>query len=212
MVGVSGKLVGRLRQRYSDIFDRWRGMILVENDERNILVVSVQNVSQKVDAGISPIALYKQQQSAYMKEYHNLRRKNKYKNINHTKHIDPQYRLYTGLTEFIADHLEQKSDIVLTRDFNDKIGTKYDEVTKMIEDLGLLYLFYFRHGFETEVPTYNRDSRRLNYTFVTRRILDHVKACGYDKYNEVITSDHRVLFLGFPIPGLFGRDLPTICR
>ena len=51
----------------------------------------------------------------------------------------------------------------------------------------------------------------MYYTFVTRRILDHVKACGYDKYNDVIPSDHRGFFLDLSVPGLFGRDIPTIC-
>ena len=57
-------------------------MTLVGKDRREILVVSVYNVSQKVDAGIGQNTLYKQQQSAYTLEYHNLKRKNKHKNIN----------------------------------------------------------------------------------------------------------------------------------
>ena len=51
----------------------------------------------------------------------------------------------------------------------------------------------------------------MDYTFVTRRILDHVKECGYDKYNDFFPSDHRGFFLDLSVPGLFGRDLPTIC-
>ena len=211
MVGVSGKLVGRVQKRYSDWSGQWIGMTLVGKDGREILVVSVYNDSQKMDSGIGPNTLYKQKQSAYMKEYNNLKRKNKHKNTNHTKYIDPQYRFYTGLTEFISEHLEQKSDVILTGDFNDEIGTKYDELTRIIENLGLVDVFAFQNGFETEVPTYNRGSRNLEYTFVTIRILDNVKACGYNKYNDFIPSDHRGLFLDLSVPGLFRRDIPTIC-
>ena len=66
MVGVSGKLVGRVQKRYSDRYGRWSGMSLVGKDGREILVVSVYNIIQKLDAGIEPNKLYKQQQSAYV--------------------------------------------------------------------------------------------------------------------------------------------------
>ena len=102
MVGVSGKLVGRIRKRYSDRFGRWRGINLVGKDGREILVVSIYNVSQKVDAGIGPNKLYKDQQSQYMNQCHNLKRKSKHNNISHTNYMNPQYQFYSGITTFLA--------------------------------------------------------------------------------------------------------------
>ena len=37
-----------------------------------------------------------------------------------------------------------------------------------------------------------------------------MEACGYDKYHEVISSDHRGIFLDLSIQGLFGGKLPAI--
>ena len=107
-------------------------------------------------------------------------------------------------------HLADKNDIILTGDFNDEIGNKYGDLTQMIEALGLIDIYSYRHGFESEVSTYNRGSTRLDYTFVKRRMVDHVEACGYDKYHEVISSDHRGFFLDLSIQGLFGGELPAI--
>ena len=54
-----------------------------------------------------------------------------------------------------------KKDIILTGDFNDEIGNKYDEVTQIIESLGLVDIYCYRHGFESDVRTYNRGSEHI---------------------------------------------------
>jgi len=78
-------------------------------------------------------------------------------------------------------------------------------------EIGLQDVIAIQHGFNTDIATYKRGPRCIDYAFVSRRILDHVSACGYDRFNELLCSDHRAYYLDLSIPGLFGHDLPVLC-
>ena len=121
-------------------------------------------------------------QSQHQLQFCRLLNKDKTKaySTNREKYINPRLQFYNDLTKLLRTHLADKNDIILTGDFNDKIGNKYDDLTQMIEALGLIDIYSYRHGFESDVGTYNRGSKRLDYTFSIRRMAYHVVACRYN--------------------------------
>ena len=50
----------------------------------------------------------------------------------------------------------------------------------------------------------------MDYIFVTPRLLDHVKRCGFEAYHQRFISDHRGGFVDLDIAGLFDRRLPPL--
>ena len=46
---------------------------------------------------------------------------------------------------------------------------------------------------------------------MSRRIIDHVTACGYNRFDETLCSDHRSSFLDLSLSGIFGRTIPVLC-
>lgn len=67
MVGIIGNLCGRVRERINDEYGRWCGFTVLGKDGRDILILTVYNVSQDYDAGDN--TLYRQQQSQYLNDY-----------------------------------------------------------------------------------------------------------------------------------------------
>ena len=47
--------------------------------------------------------------------------------------------------------------------------------------------------------------------FVLRRLIDHIKRCGYEKFDARIVSDHCGYYADFSITGLFDQRLPKLC-
>ena len=77
-------------------------------------------------------------------------------------------------------------------------------------DIGLTDVHSFKHGHNDNFSTYQRGKRRLDYLFASRRVLDHITRCGYEKFDARINSDHRGYFVDISVPGFFDRRLPQL--
>lgn len=77
----------------------------------------------------------------------------------------------------------KRRDIIITGDFNDTIGDSYNPLTRLIQDFDLRDVHAFNHGYDYNIAIYFRGSCRLDYVFVSRRIIDHVVRCGYEPFN-----------------------------
>ena len=95
--------------------------------------------------------------------------------------------------------------------FIEILGKSHDDLTLAILDIGLHDIIAIKHGFGTNIASYKRGPRRLDYIFVSRWIIDHVTACGYDRFEETLCSDHRASFLDLSLSGIFGRAIPILC-
>ena len=204
MAGVTGNLHGRIRLKIEDVFGRWCGFNLIGKGGKEILILTAYNVSQDHVSGND--TLYNQQQAQYLLHY----------NLNglkcdRVKYIDPKKRFVKDLLSLLKEASATGTDIILTGDFNDTIGESHNDLTLALLEIGLQDVIAIHHGFDTEIATYKRGPRRIDYAFVSRRILNHVSACGYDQFDEVLCSDHRGYYLDLSIPGLFGNALPVLC-
>ena len=62
---------------------------------------------------------------------------------------------------------------------------------------------FSEHGYDTDMPTYKRGPRRLDYMFISRRLIYHIKRGGYEKFDTKIVSDHCGYYVDFSLTGLF---------
>ena len=196
MMGIQGNMCGRIRERINDEYGRWCGYSLAGRDGREILVLTVYNVSQDIAAGEN--TLYSQQKAQYLREYND-------NGITSDReaYIDPKKRFVKDLRNLLQKAANRQSDIILTGDFNDVIGESNNALMKLISEFGLIDVHSNKHGYDTDLPTYKRGPRRLDFIFVSRRLIDHIKRCGYEKFDARIVSDHCGYYADFSITGLF---------
>jgi hypothetical protein len=62
------------------------------------------------------------------------------------------------------------------------------------------------HGIDSEESTYARGPNRVDYIFVSDRLLPHIAHQGCEPFNARIYSDHHGIFLDLLFPGLFDRS------
>jgi hypothetical protein len=66
-----------------------------------------------------------------------------------------------------------------------------------------------QHG-TVDITTYTQGIKRLDYVFVTPRLVDHLLRSGYKLFHARIPSDHRGYFVDFALAGFLDRQIPTI--
>ena len=95
--------------------------------------------------------------------------------------------------------------------FNESIGAKPNEMACVLAEGQLTDTHCFKHGLETEQPTYARGTKQVDYVLVSKRLTAHIRATGAEPFNFRIFSDHRGIFVDFALPGFFDSIvLPTL--
>ena len=74
----------------------------------------------------------------------------------------------------------------------------------------LIDVHAYKHGFNCDISTWARGSRRLDYFFLSRRLIDHVLRCGFEQFFYRLSKDHRGYFVDLSMIGLFDRRLPIL--
>jgi hypothetical protein len=65
LVGITGALVGRIRETITDPYGRWCGFTMIGKDNREILILTAYNVSQYKNAKVGEDTLFNQQIALY---------------------------------------------------------------------------------------------------------------------------------------------------
>ena len=196
MVGITGNLCGRVRDRIGDKYGRWCGFTLLGKDGREILVLTAYNVSQEFVTG--PDTLYQQQKQLYLSEYNS-----RELTVNRDEYIHPKKRFLKDLRTLLENAWTKRQDIVLTGDFNDVIGDTHNELTKLFLEMELIDVHAYTHGSNCDISTWTRGSHRLDYFFLSRRLIDHVLRCGFEQFYYRLSKDHRGYFVDLSMIGLF---------
>jgi hypothetical protein len=195
MVGITGSLVGRIRDTITDPYGRWCGYTLIGRDTKEILVLTAYNVSQYKNAKVGDDTLFNQQVALY--------------NLNNIRDPDPKEIFINDLTVLIKKARKEDKDIILTGDFNELVGDDPRGMTKVLVAGDLTDAHEHQHG-TVDISTYTRGSKRLDYVFVTPRLVDHILRSGYESFHARIASDHRGYFVDFALAGFLDRQLPSI--
>jgi flagellar hook protein FlgE len=195
MVGITGSLVGRIRDTITDPYGRWCGYTLIGRDTKEILVLTAYNVSQYKNAKVGDDTLFNQQVALYK--------------LNNIRDPDPKEIFINDLTLLIQKARKEDKDIILTGDFNELVGDDPRGMAKVLAAGNLTDAHDHQHG-TVEISTYTRGTKRLDYVFVTPRLVDHILRSGYESFHARIASDHRGYFVDFALAGFLDRQLPAI--
>ena len=190
MLGITGPMVGRIRNTLDDDLGRWTGLDLLGRDGRNLLIICAYQVPQR-GGSAGAFTAYTQQASLL-----------RLKGVNNP---NPRRQFVRDLTTLLRPYVQSKSDIILMGDFNESIGLNTDGMAHLIQECRLTDVQAFRHGLETEQSTYARGPNRVDYFLLSDRLLQYVLRQGCEAFSTRIFSDHRGLFMDVSYPGFFDR-------
>jgi hypothetical protein len=73
----------------------------------------------------------------------------------------------------------------------------------MLEACDLVNIHTLQHG---EAPaTHTQGSHQIDFMFISRSLVDHVKGCGILPFDSMFLSDHIPLYVDFDGATLFGH-------
>ena len=123
---------------------------------------------------------------------------------------NPRKLFIDDSVKVIKKAVSEDKDIILTGDFNEMVGEYPKMMAKVLLAGNLVDVHEVKHGNECNITTYIRGRRRVDYCFVTPRLVAHVVRCGFEPFNAHHLADHRGYFVDFCIKGLFNRQIPAI--
>ena len=110
--------------------------------------------------------------------------------------VDPNPRKFfiRDLHTLITTATKENQDIILMGDFNEVCGDDPKMMAKILSAGKLTDVHAHKHG-HANIATYIRGRRRVDYCFVSPRLLDHVIRCGFEAFHARKVCDHRGYFL-----------------
>jgi hypothetical protein len=195
LVGITGPLVGRIRDTITDQYGRWCGYTLIGRDTKETMILTAYNVSQHKNAKVGEDTLFNQQIALYK--------------LNNIRDPDPKRIFIENLTTIVKKARIEDKDIILTGYFNELVGDDSRGMTTGLSAGNLTDAHEHQHG-TVNITTYTRGVKRLDYVFVTPRLVNHILRSGYEPFHTRIASDHRGYFVDFDLAGFLDRQLPSI--
>jgi hypothetical protein len=95
-------------------------------------------------------------------------------------------------------------------DFNESLGDDPKLLASITSSFCLADPHSSRHGAASDVPTYIRGRKRLDYCLLDVLLLDHVIACGINLFNEIYHSDHRAVLIDVRLCLFLKAQLPPV--
>jgi hypothetical protein len=141
--------------------------------------------------------------TAYHQQWHLIRHKG-------DPNPQPRKQLITDLITEIQKWQRSGADIILGGDFNEKLGDSPEGLARLITKCELVDPHAANHGTAQEPSTYSRGTKRLDYVFISPRVLPFIQHCGIDPFHQIIFTDHRGMFLDVDIKGLLGGEMAQI--
>ena len=110
---------------------------------------------------------------------------------------------YKELSEFLTTLQRKGHDVLLLGDFNDDLSEVNSGMARILSRHKLHDLMRYAVG-TTNVTTYTRGSRRLDYALGSERFLLAFLQGGYERFGDRLKTDHRPYYLDFCTKLLFG--------
>ena len=80
-------------------------------------------------------------------------------------------------------------------DFNEVVGMDASGFAKITTTFNLVDIQCHFHTLKDDVHTYASGSTRLDYIFCCSPLINAVRACGVELFNQHIFSDHQAIFV-----------------
>lgn len=107
---------------------------------------------------------------------------------------NPRKQFISDLDSLLATIHSQGHHILLCGDFNESLGDNLHGLDKIYHKYNLCDAVDLLHD-QTNVPTYSRGTKRLDYIFVSPSLRSAVKRSGIAPFDTVYISDHRAVFV-----------------
>jgi hypothetical protein len=185
----------RVRDTITDPYGRWCDYTLIGRDTKEIMILTAYNVSQYKNAKVGEDTLFNQQIALYK--------------LNNIRDPDPKRIFIEDLTTIVKKARIEDKDIILTGDFNELVGDNSRGMTTVLSAGNSTDAHEHQHG-TVNITTYTRGVKRLDYVFVTPRLVNHILRSGYEPFHTRIASDHRGYSVDFDLAGFLDRQLPSI--
>ena len=85
-------------------------------------------------------------------------------------------------------------------------------MSRIASDCDLLDLMRLQHPHLSEVATYARGRKRLDYALGSPEVAHALENCGYEQFNYRYHTDHRAYFLDFNTRILFGATIQPLAK
>jgi hypothetical protein len=104
--------------------------------------------------------------------------------------------------QFIEDFIYQFEEIcnnpnnyiLFVLDANANVNEDANGIKKLITKWHMIDIYTHKHDDYEEFGTQERGSKRIDYMFGSRNILQYITNVGYPPFNEAFDSDHRSIF------------------
>jgi hypothetical protein len=147
LVGITGPLVGRIRETITDPYGRWCGYTLIGRDTKEIMILTAYNVSQYKNAKVGEETLFNQQIALYK--------------LNNIRNPDLTKIFIKDLTAIVTKARKEDKDIILTGGFNELVGDDPRGMTTVLSAGNLTDAHGHQHG-TVDITTYTRGIVKMN--------------------------------------------------
>ena len=107
----------------------------------------------------------------------------------------PHNATLKDLIKAIQQKQKHNHEIILTIDGNEPFLSSMGGMATLCRIYKLHDPFTHRHGDAVEGPSHINGSHRIDYIFVSLKIIDSILACGATVFHDITTSDHKGFFL-----------------
>jgi hypothetical protein len=118
MVGITGSLVGQIRDPITDPYRRWCGYTIIGKDNKEIMIITAYNVAQYKNAKVGEDTLINQQTALYK--------------LNNIRDPDPKKLFIKDLKELVAKARKEDKYIILTGYFSEIVGNDPNGMAKVL--------------------------------------------------------------------------------
>jgi hypothetical protein len=122
---------------------------------------------------------------------------------------EPRDQFMIDITAFITSIHAAGHRVTLSIDANENLDTEHSSLHAFIEACGLVYVHEARHHYDTP-KTNIRGSAQVDYIFCTQSLSSSIRGSGFLPFNDGHLSDHRVLWVDFHGPSVFGQKTAPV--
>jgi hypothetical protein len=187
-----GPSVSRFQSKYEDPLGRWSTLLFNARKGMVVHFITVYQVVHKPLGG--PYTAYQQQRSSLLLE---------------NRDLLPRQAFLMDFDKYLQSLAPKESQFVVMGDFNEVVGRNASGFAKITSSFQLVDVLGHFHSVQTEVPTYARGTKRLDYVFCSADLLPAVASCGAEPFNQHIFSG-CALFLDWHEDILFGSKCPSL--
>lgn len=177
---LANNTVGRFHSSSSDSMGRWTVAHLTTNGSVPLSVITCYQVCHSSPTTTGP-------RTAYMQQWTSLR-------DNGILSPNPRHQFINDLDHLLQQLTSQGHHILVGGDFNESIGDNLSGLDRLLAKYNLVDAVSLLHA-QSEVPTYSRGHKRLDYLFLTPSLQPALQRSGILPFDTIYISDHRAIFL-----------------